>query len=239
MAEAQHSAHAERHRALVDSLAAKLRPVRPLWPLRLRAGLWLLLEALPLAWAATRSGNDYVARFGHPFYALEVLSFAGAGAVAGILALRAAIPGRRVAPGEIAIAIGLALGGTVLCMLGAAVDAGASLAAFAGRGIPCAVETCMLGAAPWLALWWAVERAAPMRGAASGALVGAGAMLFAFALMRIRCSIDEPAHLLVWHLLPALALIALSALAGSVWLRFGPRAAAGDVTFAGSAGNRY
>ncbi len=226
MADAQHSAHAERHRALVESLAARVRPVRPLWRVRVRAGLWLLLETLVLAWAATRTGDDHAARFAHPFYALEVLSFAGAAAVAGMLALRAAIPGRRVAPGEIAIALGLAVGGTVLFILGAPVNAGASLGAFAGRGIPCAIETCVLGAAPWLALWWAVRRAAPTRGALAGALVGAGAMLFSFALMRIRCSIDEPAHLLVWHLLPALALIGLSTLAGSIWLRFRPRAAA-------------
>lgn len=226
MADAQHSAHAERHRALVESLAARVRPVRPLWPVRVRVGLWLLLEALVLAWAATHGGNDYAARFGHAFYALEVLSFAGAAAVAGILALRAAIPGRRVAPGEIAIAIGFALGGTLLFMLGAPVSAGTSLGAFAGRGIPCAIETCVLGAAPWLALWWAVGRAAPMRGAATGALVGAGAMLLSFALMRIECPIDEPAHLAVWHLLPALTLIALSAVAGSLWLRFRPRATA-------------
>jgi hypothetical protein len=63
-----------------------------------------------------------------------------------------------------------------------------------------------------------------MHGATTGALVGAGAMPFSFALMRIKCPIDEPAHLLVWHLLPALMLIATPALAGSIWLHFRPRA---------------
>jgi len=222
--DAQHDAHAERHRAVVETLVAGLRPVRPLWPIRLRAGLWLLLEALVLVWVASHTGNDYGAKFSHPFYALEVLSFAAAATIAGILALRAAIPGRRVAPGEMATVIGLALGGTVLIVLGVPMNVGTSLGSFGRIGIPCAIETCILGAAPWFALWWAVRRAAPMHGAATGALVGAGAMLFSFALMRIKCPIDEPAHLLVWHLLPALVLIAISALAGSIWLRFRPRA---------------
>jgi hypothetical protein len=61
-----------------------------------------------------------------------------------------------------------------------------------------------------------------MRGAAAGASTGAAALLFTFALMRIECPIDEPLHILTWHLMPVLALAALSALAGSVWLRFRP-----------------
>jgi hypothetical protein len=37
------------------------------------------------------------------------------------------------------------------------------------------------------------------------------------------CPIDEPLHLLIWHLLPALTVIGLSALAGIKLLRFRPR----------------
>ena len=222
--DAQHSVHAERHRAVVEALVAGLRPVRPLWPIRWRAGLWLLLEVSVLVWNASHTGNDYSAKFRHASYALEVLSFAAAATIAGILALRAAIPGRRVPPGEMATVIGLALGGAVLIVLDMPMNVGTSMGAFARIGIPCSVETCILAAAPWFALWWAVRRAAPMQGAANGALVGAGAMLFSFALMRIKCPIDEPAHLVVWHLLPALALIAVSAAAGSIWFHFPPHA---------------
>jgi hypothetical protein len=38
-------------------------------------------------------------------------------------------------------------------------------------------------------------------------------------MLRLECPIDEPLHILTWHLLPALALIALSTLAGGTWLR--------------------
>ena len=99
---------------------------------------------------------------------------------------------------------------------------GYPLGEFLQVGIGCALQTCVLAALPWIALWWAVKRGAPMRGAAAGALTGAAALLFAFALMRIGCPIDEPLHLVTWHLLPALVLTALSALAGAAWLAFSP-----------------
>jgi Negative regulator of sigma F len=81
----------------------------------------------------------------------------------------------------------------------------------------------MLAVLPWLALWWTVKRGAPLRGGISGLWIGAGALFFAFAMMRIAYPIDEPLHLITWHLLPALVGIALSALAGSTWLGFRSR----------------
>jgi hypothetical protein len=91
---------------------------------------------------------------------------------------------------------------------------------FVRAGLPCARGTWMLAALPLVVLWWMVRRGASMRGGLSGLLVGAGALFFSFAMMRVACPIDEPLHVLTWHLLPALALMALSTLAGSVWLRF-------------------
>jgi hypothetical protein len=215
--------HAERHRLLVEALAAAIRPVRPLWPVRARLGLWLLLEALVLLWVAAHTSNDFVRKLGHPDYALEVILFAAAATLAAMLALRLAIPGRRAGPREVALSIVLVLIGTVLVLAGEPMRTGYPLGEFLNVGIGCALQTCILAALPWMALWWAVKRGAPMRGAAAGLSTGAAALLFAFALMRIGCPIDEPLHVLTWHLLPALVLTALSGLAGSAWLRFRPR----------------
>lgn len=217
--------HAERHRLLVEALAAAVRPVRPLWPVRVRLGLWLLLETILLSWVASHTGNDFAHKLGHLDYALEVAFFAAAATLAAMLALRAAIPGRSVGPREAALAVMLVLAGSVLVALGAPARMGYPLGEFVRVGIPCALETCMLAALPWVALWWAVKRGAPMRAAAAGSLTGAAALFFAFALMRIKCPIDEPLHLVTWHLMPALAFTALSALAGAAWLRFRPRSA--------------
>jgi hypothetical protein len=203
--------HAQRHRLLVEILAAAIRPVRPLWPVRVRLGLWLLLESVVLWWVATHTGNDFVRKLGHLDYALEVAFFASAATLAAMLALRMAIPGRSAGPREVALSIVLVVAGTVLVLFGASVRMGYPLGQFVEVGLACLVNTCVLAALPWAALRWAVKRGAPMRGAAPGFLTGAAALLFAFALMRIKCPIDEPLHLVTWHLLPALVLTALSA----------------------------
>ena len=223
MGDTSQTARADRHRLLVETLAATVRPVRPLWPVRTRLTLWLLLEAVVLLRVATHTGNNFMSKLGHLNYALEVALFAGAAALAAMMALRAAIPGRRVSPREAAVAVVLMLIGTTLVMAGAPVRVGYPLGEFLHVGFGCALETCVLAALPWGALWWAVKRGAPMRGAGSGGLIGAAAMLFSFALMRINCAIDEPLHIVTWHLMPALAVTAFSAAAGAVWLRFRPR----------------
>lgn len=216
--------HAERHRLLVEALAATVTPVRPLWPVSVRLGLWLLLESIVLLWVATHTGNDFMHKLGHLDYAVEVVFFAAAAALAAMMALRVAIPGRSAGPREVALAVVLVLIGTALVVVGEPARTGYPLGEFLHVGIGCALQTCVLAALPWIALWWAVKRGAPMRGATAGALTGAAALLFSFALMRIGCPIDEPLHLVTWHLLPALGLTVLSALAGAVWLRFRPRA---------------
>ncbi len=228
MPEASQMTHAERHRVLVEALAGTIKPVRPLWPVRARLGLWLLLEALVLVWAATHTGNDFMRKFGHLDYALEVALFAAAATLAAMLALRLAIPGRRAGPTEVALSVVLALVGIALVAIGEPMRTGYSLGEFLSVGVGCAIETCLLAALPWIALWWAVKRGAPMRGAAAGASTGAAALLFAFALMRIKCPIDDPLHILTWHLMPVLVITALSALAGAAWLRFRPRGGGGE-----------
>lgn len=223
MADTSQTIRADRHRILVETLTATLRPVRPLWPVRTRLMLWLLLEALVLLWVATHTGNNFVSKLGHLNYVLEVAFFAGAATLAAMMALRAAIPGRRISPREAAVAVVLMLIGITLVMVGAPVRVGYPLGEFLHVGLGCALETCVLAALPWVALWWAIKRGAPMRGAGAGGLIGAAAMLFSFALMRINCAIDEPLHIVTWHLMPALAVTAFSATAGAVRLRFRPR----------------
>jgi len=215
--------HAERHWLLVEALARAVRPVRPLWPVRVRLGLWLLLEALVLLWVATHTGNDFVRKLANPEYALEVALFACAATMMAALALRAAVPGQPSGSRTAVLALALVLVGVALVMVGAPMRMGYPLGEFLRVGLGCAAETCLAAALPWIALWWAVKRGAPIHGSATGLFAGAAALFFAFALMRLKCPIDEPLHLVTWHLLPALVLTALSAAAGAVSLRFRPR----------------
>jgi hypothetical protein len=219
---APHISHEEHHRALVRRLSSEVRPARPLWPVGARLGLWMVLEAGVLAWVMSHTTNHFTAKLTHPVYVIELVFFAGAALISAALALRSAVPGRTLSASEATIAGTLVLAGTIVFTIARPMDTSYTLGDFARSGLRCACETVMLGALPWLSLWWMVRRGAPMSAWLSGLLVGAGALLFSFAVMRIACPIDEPLHLLTWHLLPALASVALSALAGATWLRFRP-----------------
>jgi hypothetical protein len=214
--------HEEHHRALVKRLSSEAWPARPLWPVGARLGLWMVIEAGVLAWVMSHTTNHFTARLANPGYVIELVFFAGAAIISAALALRSAIPGRPLSMSEATIAGAVVLAGTIVLTIAQPMDASCPLGDFARSGLRCACETVMFGALPWLALWWMVRRGASMSGWLSGLLVGAGALLFSFAVMRIACPIDEPLHLLTWHLLPALLVIALSALAGAGWLRFRP-----------------
>jgi hypothetical protein len=222
MAEATRVTLEDRHRALVRRFAADLKPTRRLWPVGVRVGAWLALEVAVLAWVVTHTSNRFMEKLTQPIYAIEIVFFVGAATLLALLALRSAIPGRTLRAGEVALAVSLLAAGTVLLMLAEPVSTALGLSEFLRLGLRCAYQTFARAALPWLALWWLVRRGAPMRGGLSGLLVGGGALFFSFAMMRIACPIDESLHLLTWHLLPALALTALSTLAGIAWLDFRP-----------------
>jgi Negative regulator of sigma F len=222
MSGAPHIRHEAHHRALVSRLAGEITLRRPLWPVSARLTLWMLIEVGILAWVISHTTNNFVARLTHPAYAIEIIFFETAAIICAALALKSAIPGRIVSAKEVTMAASLAMAGTVVFIIAQPIATSDPLGEFARNGWRCAVDTVLFGTLPWLGLWWLVKRGASMNGWLSGLLAGAGALLFSFAVMRMVCPIDEPLHLLIWHLLPALTVIGLSALAGIKLLRFRP-----------------
>jgi hypothetical protein len=223
MSDIQHITHEDHHRALVRRLAAEIKPARRLWPIGARMGLWTALGAGILACIVTHTDNPFMAKLAQPVYAPELFFFTGAALTFAAMALRSAIPGRILGARSATLASVFVSAGALLVIMGEPTRTSESLGEFLRVGLPCALRTSAFAALPWLMLWWLVKRAAPMRGQLSGLLVGASALSLSFAMMRIACPIDEPLHLLTWHLLPALMLTALSAVAGTTWLRFRPR----------------
>jgi hypothetical protein len=211
--------HIEHHREIVDRIVGDLHPVRPRWSVGMRLAIWLLLDLAIAAWVVAHKHVGLMTRLSWLSYDLELATFGGAALLAAVLALRSAIPGREPRKIEIGLIALTAVVGSLL-LAGTPARSDYRLSTFISTGLPCAYTTCLLAAGPWVGLAWAVRRAAPLRGTLSGALVGAGALLFSFALMRIDCSVDEPLHLIVWHLTPALLAIAASAFVGGWWLRF-------------------
>jgi hypothetical protein len=212
--------HDEHHRALVRRLAAEVKPVRRLWPVSFRVAMWMALEIGILMCVMTGSGSNVIERLKAPAYAMEVLFFGFAAIILATLALRSAIPGRYLSAREASLAGLLALAGTLLITVAAPMDMTRPVAEFVRVGLQCALRIGLYSALPLAALWWMIVRGASMQGGLSGLLAGGSAVFFAMTILRLECPNNEPMHILIWHLLPALALTGLSALAGARWLKF-------------------
>jgi len=208
----------EAQRALIDRLVADAAPVHRLWSPGARLGLWALLFAVMLAVMCGAIGWPLGGTARAAWLAWELACAAAAALLWAALALHAAVPGfgtPRWAP----------IGATVLALLPIAfwLDRPASQAewplhAFIQRGLPCAEHTVALAILPSLVLLWAVHRGAPLAPRRAAAWAGGAAFLSSYVLMRVFCPADDPAHLLIWHVAPMVAGIAVCAAAGSWWL---------------------
>jgi len=206
------------HEALVARLEADLRPVRRLWSPWARLGAWLALAvAVTIMAAAVGLRTDLASAIRRPVYDLEIAALLGAASAAALLALYAAVPGRsggrRAA--RVAYAFGVVASGALVAEH---VAAAPSLLPFVESGLRCTACIAMFGALPWAALLVAVRRAAPLDGRAVATSVGAAGFLTGAAAVRVACPIDDPVHLLAWHMLPVALWTGLSAIASAAWL---------------------
>jgi hypothetical protein len=217
--ESSWSGHETLHHELVEHMVAELRPVRRLWPISVRLGLWIALEVSVLVLMLRHGGRtDLVRQLRNPWYIFGTGGFATTGAIGAAFALRAAVPGRAPRAKEVGLLMVLAVAAALL-LLHQPLNASVPLRNFVETGMPCALGIAIFASVPWLALVWAMRRGVPLGAGIDGALAGAAAFMFSFALMRVNCPIDDGLHLFVWHFLPAVAGIALSGCAGIVLLR--------------------
>jgi hypothetical protein len=211
--------HETLHHELVKHIVSNLRPVRRLWPLRVRLAVWTALQMLILIFfTALAHRPDLAQKIRDPWYVLGVGGFDIAGVMGAYLALRAAVPGRGPHLAQVVLLISLTLVSASF-LLHLQFNASLPLGRFIAEGLPCALGIMMFASLPWFALLWAVKRGAPLSPGLDGALIGAGAFLWSFALMRMNCPIDDGLHLFMWHLLPVVVGVALSAGAGVAFLR--------------------
>jgi hypothetical protein len=207
------------HQAMVEKIIADLRPVRRVWPVRLRLGLWIAFEVGVLLLLVNHGyRSDLTRQLRNPWYIFGVGGFATAGALAAAFALKMAIPGREPSKVEFFLWLFL-IAASALLLLHQPVDEHLQLATFIHTGVPCAIGIGVFAVIPWVALVWAAKRAAPLSAAAEGAVTGAAALMFSFALMRVDCPVDDGLHLIVWHFIPAVVGILLSSYVGIKLLR--------------------
>jgi hypothetical protein len=203
------------HRAIVARLTTELTPARALWSPWARLACWLAL-ALAVVGVAAVSGlrHDLGVVIDRPGYVFELaILLAGAG-LAATLALLAAVPGRMGGRRARALGAGLLVLALAAALLGETGVAPATRTAFAD--LRCVACVGLFGLVPWLALYRAVGRAAPLDGTATALCVGAAAFLVGAAAVRVACPYDDVAHLAVWHGLPvALWTVVSTVLAGA------------------------
>ncbi len=207
-----------RYDALVDRLFQNFQPAKPVWPIHTRLAIWMALELGILLVGLATHRADLSQKLQSVQYLLELMVFIVMGMVAAILALKTAIPGREATRIELALLSAVALAAIALISCEPSYNV-TSLAEFIQAGIPCAFFTATFAALPWLGLFWAVRRGAPLALQTAGALIGVAAFSFAFAVGRLRCPIEDPLHFLIWHMLPGFLGALLSILAAVAWLR--------------------
>lgn len=206
------------HRAMVERLQAATIPAQRLLPVQARLVLWLTLDAILLVWIALHAETAIAPRLARPAYVVELSCFLAAAILFAASGLRSVIPGRARSRLMIEVALGLTIVALIAITVSQPVASLLTLDRFAQTGVNCAIGTTIWALIPWIVLWWMCRRAAPLEGAKSGILIGAGAVCFSAAAMRIACPLDEPAHLLVWHIFPGVLLAVIAMLAGTRWL---------------------
>jgi hypothetical protein len=193
----------EHHLAVVDHLVESSVPVRRMWPVRVRMGIFLsggLAGALLVALTWPRP--DLSLKLRDATFVRELAVLALATGFMTLMALRCAVPGRAPSRIESLVAIGLVI-----------VAAGAF--AMGSTGVPaldgwlCSLRTIAFAIVPWTLLLLAIRRGAPVRVRNAALYAGAAALLYATTVSRLACPADGPRHWLTWHaaVVPLFALL--------------------------------
>ena len=206
-----------RYSALIDQLAGELRPVKRLWPVRKKLGLWVVLETAILLLASGMMGRAGFSASIHGINAAPIAMLLAASVVAAGLALRGAVPGRDAACGELGL---LAL---AISVAGAGVHFGGRADAITLHILSSAGWTSILSVLGWAALLWmalfiAVGRGVVLHPVRTGGLIGVAAFCFAIAADRFVSRWSGAPCPEVWSLILGIIIAMLSAWAGSVWL---------------------
>ena len=205
--------------SLIDGLVASARPVHRLWPPAVRLVAWLgVLLAVVGASVIAGLRAGAASRLASPVFAAELVCLGAATIAGALLALRGSVPGLDGGPARRALIVALVAGGAL-----GAVDTRLSLAtplaSFIDAGIPCAVSSVVIALVPWVTMLWAIGRGMPLRSAPTCAAGGLAASVATYALMRVRCPLDETLHVAVWHGLPVVLATVAAAALGALLVR--------------------
>jgi hypothetical protein len=209
---------ANEHDELVDRLTIDLAPVMRPWSPWARLACWVGLALGTVAAAAVVGLRDDLAvQIERPGYLTTIaVLLAGAG-LAATAAFLVAVPGRIALREADAIGAGLLALAVAAAPLGDRVPA-TSTTAFVFEGLRCTVCIAAFGLLPWLVLFRALRRSAPLDGRTAGLCAGAAACLVGAAAVRVACPVDDMIHLAIWHAVPVVVWTFVSARLGGALL---------------------
>ena len=203
------------HRDLVEELVADLRPVRRLWSPGTRWAAWMITSGVVMAAVPAFLGKgmtpDVTRRLHDVSTMLGVVLALGAAFLLAYLAFCAAVPGRELPRSGTVLLAAIATVGIVF-VVPQGPDPRLALYGFTMEGLPCLLMTLVVGMMPWLSLLVAVGRGAPSHPRLAGGLGAAAAFLLPAAMLEAACPFVGRLHVLVWHVMPIVLLVALSAL---------------------------
>ena len=205
---------------LIDELVAQATPVSRPGRTTGNALRWLLVAAVISTLAIISTGplrsGALDALAASPRFLIESLLGVAAIVSLGLTAFRSAIPSATPIARQITwplVLLALWVGSYAVGLVDPTLPASMS-----GKRAHCWLEALVLGA-PGLALGcYALRRMWPLHGVWSGALLGLAAGAMPALAMQFAC-MYAPLHILLFHLLPGLALGGIGALVGALALR--------------------
>lgn len=206
---------------LIVRLARSASPVRLLPRPSLRLARWAG-GALPVAACgilAVGPREDLSTAIQQPLFAGLALAILASAVFSSAAALVLSVPGAERSPLQ-----------RVMPLMGGGVWAGMLIALLfnGGNGMrrvlafpfhsACAIEIAGLAMVPGWALFIMLRRAAPLQHTWSAALAALAAVSLAAVATQFICPIDDPAHLIVGHVLPLALLVVVGTVTGRRWL---------------------
>jgi hypothetical protein len=201
---------------LIDRLVADAAPVHPLWPLRIRLGIWLLLEVAVVT-ALVLFLPDTVIGPAAPVRTIETIYLVTASAVLATIALAAAVPGRAEGP-RLPLIVGALAVAAALPALAEPAHGEMSLSGLLVDGISCSLKTLAVSLLPGLGLLLAVRRGAALRPGLAAAAASGAALILGHAALRLACPMHDLLHVVLWHVGAVWIGLLIGARVGARWI---------------------
>ncbi len=212
---------------LIQDLVRDARPVRRLAPVGVRWLLWVIVVALSVSLIPDillGVRPDLAQVFHRGCSSLQVCLLTLAAIVSGWAVIALGVPGRAQNPLSRWMPVA-ALFAWILVIVVSGLASGMGRCGFSPG---CFGSIALVGALPAAFLYFVCRRSAPLRPVWTGVLL-MGAAAAAGALgTQFSCSNESPLHLLVWHVLPVIALGATGIILGRFimgrWIHASPPA---------------